>query len=94
MSATMEDALTEALLWLAGEPGENELSEAQFGQYNDRTGYWWSLQFSKMVTNGEVRETRQDGEKRIGMVVRAWSKRSAELQVRKTETAQMPRVPS
>lgn len=94
MSATMEDALTEALLWLAGEPADNELSEATFGQYNDRTGYWWSLQFSKMVTNGEVRETRQDDEKRIGMVVRAWSKRQAEFQARKTETTQMPRVPS
>jgi hypothetical protein len=94
MSATMEDALTEALLWLAGEPEDNELSEAQFGSFADGSGYWWTLQFRREVHNGAVRENRQDGEKRIGVIVRAWSKRQAELQARKTETAAMPRVPS
>lgn len=94
MSATMEDALTEALLWLAGEPEDNQLIEAEFGAFADKTGYWWTLQFSRHVHNGEVRENRQDSEKRIGIIVRSWSKRSAELQARKTETAAMPRVPS
>jgi hypothetical protein len=94
MSATMEDALTEALLWLHTEPQDNQLIEAEFGAFADGSGYWWTLQFRRYVHNGEVRENRQDSEKRIGVVVRAWSKRRAELDAPGPETAAMPRVPS
>ena len=73
MSATMEDALTEALLWLKDEPADNELSEARFGRYADGSGFWWTLDFRRYVRTGVLRENRQDNEKRIGMIVSAWS---------------------
>lgn len=94
MSATMEDALTEALLWLAGEPQGSELSEVEFGQFADRTGYWWTLRFRREIHNGEVRENRQDNADRIFKIVEHWSKRRAEMDAPGPETTAMPRVPS
>ena len=79
MSATMEDALTEALLWLAGEPQDSRLTEVDFGRFADRTGYWWTLKFVREVHNSEVRENHQDNEKRISLIVSAWAAVRADM---------------
>jgi hypothetical protein len=68
------DALTAALLWLKGEPLDNQLAEVRFGRYADGSGCWWNLRFIREVLTGEVQDSRQDDEKRISMVVAAWHK--------------------
>jgi hypothetical protein len=68
------DALTGALLWLKDEPLDNRLMEASFGRYSDGSGCWWNLRFVREVQNGEVQDSRQDAEKRMSMVVEAWTK--------------------
>ena len=73
MSATGEDALTEAILWLKEEPADSHLSEIMFGRYADRIGFWWTMQFTRRVKNSAVEDSRQDDEKRISMVVNEWS---------------------
>ncbi len=73
MAATENDALVEALLWLHDEPLDNRLMDVSFGRYADRTGCWWNLRFVREVKNGEVQDSRQDDEKRISMVIEAWT---------------------
>ena len=82
MSATMEDALTEALLWLRDEPAGSQLTEINFGRHSDGSGYWWTLEYRRFVRNGEVRNVMQDDEDRISRVVECWSKLQAELLTR------------
>jgi hypothetical protein len=71
--APENDALTAALLWLKGEPPDSRLAEVGFGRYSDRTGCWWSLRFVREVLTGEVRDSRQDDEQRVSMVIEAWT---------------------
>ena len=79
MSATAEDALTAALLWLKEGSSSDRLTGVTFVRYADRTGFGWALRFSREVKNCEVEDSRQDDEQRISMVVREWSKTMAKL---------------
>ena len=82
MSASMEDALTGAILRDRDEPRENRLYDADFGKYADGSGYWWTLRYTREIRNGEVEDGRQDEERRAGMIVREWAKTRARLESR------------
>jgi hypothetical protein len=74
MSASMEDALTEALLWDKDELADGRLTDADFGKRADGSGFWWHLRYVRDVKNSEVEDSGQDDEKRYSMIVRAWAK--------------------
>ena len=82
MSASMEDALTEAILWAQDEPQDNRLTDVDFGKRRDVPGFWWTMRFTRDVRDSEVTENRQDDSARVSMIVRAWTKRQAELESR------------
>lgn len=74
MSATMEDALTEAVLWAQGEPQDSYLADVDFGKRNSAPGFWWTMRFTRDVRNSEVVENRQDDSARVSMIVAQWSR--------------------
>lgn len=84
MSASMEDALTEAILWLKDESQDSRLTDVDFGKRSDAPGFWWTMRFIRDIRNSEVEENRQDDEKRISMVVARWSQSKAQLDKQET----------
>jgi hypothetical protein len=79
MSVSMEDALTEAILWAQDEPQDNYLADVDFGKRSDAPGYWWTMQFTRTVRNSEVLENHQDMEARLRMIVAKWCRVKAWL---------------
>ena len=79
MSASMEDALTEAILWVQDEPQDNRLADVDFGKRSDAPGFWWTMRFTRDVRNSEVTENHQDSEARVSMIVAKWSRVKAWL---------------
>ena len=79
MSADMNDALAEAILWAQDEPQDNYLAEVDFGKRSDAPGFWWIMRFTRTVRDSEVTENHQDDEARIRMIVTTWSRVKARL---------------
>jgi hypothetical protein len=84
----MNDALTEAILWLQDEPEDSQLIGVSFLRYSDRTGFRWELKFRRTVANSEVQDSKQDNEQRISMIVAAWAEAMDKLRA----SAPDPRV--
>lgn len=78
-AATMEEALADAINWLAAEPPENRLTSAGFGRYADGTGYWWTLRLSRDIRDGAVDDPRQDNRQRLRVITTQWAKDTARL---------------
>jgi hypothetical protein len=68
--APENDARAGAILWLKNEPLDNRLVDASFGRY---AYCWWNLRFQREAKNGEVQDSHQDDEKRVLMVIEAWT---------------------
>jgi len=79
MSATMEDALTEAILWAQDEDPDSYLADVDFGKRRDAPGFWWTMRFTRDIRDSEVVTNHQDQEARISMIVATWARRRAEL---------------